>query len=113
MLYVLTGFTQDLGFRVFSFDGVSEDRSRDGYIVKTDLSLIRKYGIRLQDLPLLCRRLLENRDVTIDQHAFTYGEADMRLYANVVAVQAAASRKPQGPRPIPQNSGTEWRTPRR
>ena len=62
MQFVLTGFTPDTGFRVFNFEGIAEDRSRIGFTVRTDLALTRKYGIQMQDLPLLCRGLLERRD---------------------------------------------------
>ena len=59
MQYILTGFTHDMGFRVFAFEGVGEDRVRTEYRVKADLALIRRYGIRVQELPLLCRAVLE------------------------------------------------------
>ena len=112
MQYVLTGFTQDLGFRVFGFEGVAEDRSRDQYIVRTDISLIRKYGIRVQDLPLLCRGMLERRDLSVDQHTFTYAETDMRLYADVAASRASAAAPKRAPaRPVRENAGAGWRTP--
>jgi hypothetical protein len=110
MTYVLTGFTQNLGFRVFGFDGLGAEHSREGFIVKTDLSLIRKYGIRVQDLPLLCRGVLERRDESLDQRTFTYSESDMRSHATVVADrQAMQRRSTPPPRTARQNLGTAWR----
>ena len=64
MQFVLVGFSSDLGFRVFSFEGIAEDRTRTRFAVRTDLALIRNYGIRVQELPILCRGLLERRDET-------------------------------------------------
>lgn len=55
MQYILTGFTQEMGFRVFAFERIGDDRLRTKFTVKADLALIRRYGIRLQDLPLMCR----------------------------------------------------------
>jgi hypothetical protein len=100
MQYILTGFTQDAGFRVFGFEGVGDDRSRDDYRVKTDLSLIRKYGIRVQDLPLLCRGMLERRDETLEQHTFTYSETEMRGYASVTASRQPTAPRKIAPRPV-------------
>ena len=59
MQYILTGFTHDMGFRVFAFEGIGEDRVRTEYKVRADLALIHRYGIRVQELPLLCRGILE------------------------------------------------------
>jgi hypothetical protein len=55
MQFVLTGFTQDLGCRVFAFDGIAVDRIRTAFTVRADMALIRRYGIQIQELPLLCR----------------------------------------------------------
>lgn len=51
MQFILTGFTPDTGFRVFAFQGIGTDRTRTDFTVRTDLSLIRRYGIRMQELP--------------------------------------------------------------
>jgi hypothetical protein len=84
---------------------VSSDYSRDGFRVKIDLALSRKYGIRIQDLPLLCRSVLERRDVTVDQDTFTYAEADMRRYAEAGALRdASALRRKATPLPMRNNA---------
>ena len=111
MQYIITGFTHDMGFRVFAFEGVGEDRVRTQYRVKADLALIRKYGIRMQELPLLCRRILEGRDAGDVQHTFTYAEADMCLRADACAAQAAAQKKKTPRRPLSENMGAAWRSP--
>jgi hypothetical protein len=57
--FVLTGFTHDVGFRVFAFDCIEDSRARTQYTVRADLTLARKCGVHIQDLPLLCRRFLD------------------------------------------------------
>ena len=111
MQYTLTGFTHDSGFRVFAFEGVGEDRVRTEYTVKTDLALIRKYGIRLQELPLLCRSILEQHDGSDAQRTFTYTEADMCLRAKNSAAEAAAKKRKAPWRPPHASLGTAWRSP--
>ena len=109
--FILTGFTQDMGFRVFAFERMGEGRVRTKFTVRADLSLIRRYDIRMQELPLLCRNLLERcNDVETCTVIFT--EAEMSLHAQdcAAARQAAAlKRKPR--RPPLENAGTGWRTP--
>ena len=71
MQFTLTGFSQVKEFRVFTFEGVAADRSRSAFTVRTDLALARQYAIRIQELPLLCRAVLERHEG--DQiHALTF-----------------------------------------
>src|SRR5437016_6444124 len=81
MPFILTGFTQDMGFRVFAFERVDADRIRTAFTVRADLSLIRRYAIQMQELPLLCRGLLERREVCDETRSVTLTEADMVLHA--------------------------------
>jgi len=95
MLYRLTGFTNDLGFRVFLFEDIPEDLGRGrNYFVRADLALTRKYRIPLQELPLLCCEILQQRTANDDtQHTFTCTEDDMSTYARDAA--RAEERKPE------------------
>ena len=111
MDYVLSGFTHEMGFRVFAFEGVGTDRVRTEYRVRTDLTLIRKYSIRVQDLPLLCRGVLERR-IEGEERTFTYTEDDMILHADLRATRDAAAKKRKVPRKPPsENVGAAWRGP--
>jgi hypothetical protein len=112
MQYILTGFTHDLGSRVFAFESIGEDRIRTAYSVRADLALTRKYGIRMQELPLLCRNVLEQRDGDDAQRTFTYTEAAMCLRANIRAAEAAEQKKKTPRRPPSENVGNAWRGPR-
>ena len=114
MQFILTGFTQNAGFRVFAFEGIAGDRTRTAFTVRTDLALIRRYGIRIQELPLLCRGLLEQRDEGEQERTMTFTEAGMRLHADNCAAERDAARKNKSTHRSPTNpTGTGWRVPQR
>src|SRR5690242_5247312 len=80
--FTLAGFTQEIGFRVFAFRRAGMDRDAPEYTVRADLSLSRKYGIPIQELPLLCRRVLEQQRGEHDpSRVLTFTEAEMATYA--------------------------------
>jgi hypothetical protein len=97
MQYLLSGFTENTGVRVFAFEGVTNDWVRTAYSVGADLALARKYGIRVQELPLLCRGVLDRRCEDDDRRAFTFTEGDMTLHADLVRA-AIESQKKKAPR---------------
>ena len=114
MQLILTGFTHDGGFRVFAFDRIGEDRVRTQCTVRADLALIRNYGISIQDLPLLCRALLDRGEQSLANPALTFGESDMMECADqrAAAKSLAASRRKPPVRPAASataNSG--WANP--
>ncbi len=114
MQFILTGFTQETGFRVFAFEGIAGDRTRTAFTVRTDLALIRRYGIRVQELPLLCRGLLERRDEGGQERTMTFTEEGMRLHANNCAAERDAAQKRKSTyRPPANPAGTGWRAPQR
>lgn len=98
MRYILTGFTHEMGSRVFAFQGIDDDRLRTEYRVKADLTASRQMGITIQELPLLCRGVLERRDETAGQSTFIYTEAEMRCRALARAAELASSRRGRPPR---------------
>lgn len=111
MQFILTGFTQEMAFRVFAFEGVKADRTRTKYTVRADLGLVRRYGIRVQELPLLCRTLLDKCGEAEEQRSLTFTEDEMQVRArdSALAREAAAMKKPRRP-PSGANIGTAWRT---
>ena len=113
MQFILTGFTQEHEFRVFAFEGIAADRVRTPFTVRADLGLSRTYGIRLQELPLMCRAILERREEGEVQNALTFTEEAMRLHAsNCIAARALAAQKKKAPRrPANENNGSAWRSP--
>jgi len=111
MQFNLIGFSQDTGFRVFAFEGAAAGRIRTEYTVRADLDLIRKYGIRVQELPLLCRGFLERAGEGEQKCTATFTEEDMRLHAhNCAAARNAAIQKRKSPRTPPTHQiGSNWR----
>jgi hypothetical protein len=111
MQFILTGFTQDLAFRVFAFERMGLDRVRTKYVVRADLALVRRYGIQVQELPLLCRNLLQQRDESQESHTFIFTEDDMCLHAKdrAAARDAAAQKRKPPRRPPSENVGAAWR----
>ena len=92
MQFVLTGFTHDMSFRVFAFDRIGEDRVRTKCTVRADLVLIRRYGIQIQELPLLCRSLLDRGEESGELLSLTFTEQEMcACAAERAAVRAAAA----------------------
>lgn len=111
MRFILTGFTQDLGFRVFAFERIEENRTRTACTVRADLAMSRRYGIQMQELPLLCRSLLERRDQMDGVHALTFTEDEMRrcTMERTAARETAALAKKKRKPPVGNNGGG-WRT---
>jgi len=111
MQFMLTGFTQDMAFRVFAFERMGSDRVRTKMVVRADLALIRRYGIQVQELPLLCRNLLERSENGAETRTLTFSENDMCLHAKdrATAKEAAASRRKPPRRTPSENVGAAWR----
>ena len=113
MQFVITGFTHELGFRVFAFERQEEDRSRTKCTVRADLALLQRYGIRIQELPLLCRALLDRGDIPGEIQTLTFSEDEMRVCADerTAAREAAASKRKPPHRPTTETPGAAWRGP--
>jgi hypothetical protein len=111
MQFVLTGFSHDMGFRVFAFEGIGEDRVRTKCTVKADLALVRKYGIQIQELPLLCRGLLDKREQGGELRPLTFTEEEIRACAQdrAAARARAASKRKIPHRPPSEKLGAAWR----
>ncbi len=85
--------------RHYAFQGIASDRTRTEFIVGTDLQLIRKYQIAVQELPLLCRRLLEEHMLSDPQTTVFFTEEDMRLFAkNRAEAKELAAHRAEGAR---------------
>jgi hypothetical protein len=98
--FIVTGFRQNLQFRMFTFERVAGDYSRSAYTVSADTALVRKHGISVQELPLLCLQLLErseqgdsNPDSQDDRREVTFTEEDMLSYAKELASAREAAKQ--------------------
>jgi hypothetical protein len=110
--FVLKEFSHVAEFRVFTFERIDADRSRSLLTVRADLALARRHRIPLQELPLLCKGILDRLGESGDDRTFVFTEADMRRYADAAAERAAAAKQRKPPRrPQTDNVGAAWRTP--
>lgn len=107
MEYVFNGFRQVDSMRHYAFQGIAADHSRRPFIVATDITLLRKYSIALQDMPLLCRRFLEEREGHDEGRSVMLGEEDMRRYADkkAAALLEIAARKRKHQRVVASRAG--------
>ncbi len=103
MQFILIGFKQDTGSRVFTFESIAADKVRTEYVIRADLALAQKHGIRIQDLPLLCRGLLERGGEDEKNRPTVFTEDEMRLHAVHCAEvhDAAMQKKKAARRPMP------------
>jgi hypothetical protein len=106
MRFTSTGFRPDGGCRVFSYEGIDENRVRTQFTVRVDLALSRQHGIRLQELPLLCVTVLERRTGDDRDLVFTE-EAMARSVVDATAAQEAEAAKTAPKRRSPKVQPTE------
>lgn len=108
--FLLAGFTQAAGIRIYAFEG-RIDAKRIDYTVEVDLALIPGFGIRIQDLPLLCRELLQQRSQPDETSSVVFTEQRMRSHAEKLAVarEEAEHRKKQPRHLASADADTGWR----
>lgn len=92
MRFAFTDFFQDGPFRVFVFEKLPKGEGQSKYWVKADLSIARGFRISVQELPLLCRDLLEAGIENPEKHTIVYTAEDMKRHATKCA-DIAAQRK--------------------
>ena len=108
MQFIMSGFTPDEGFRVFSFNRVGNDYARTRFTLRADLSLIGKYGISMQELPLLMKEHLESGHAAESATALVFTEEAMRACAeHRAAGRSAAGKKPNRVRP--HSTQDDWK----
>ena len=78
MAYSLIGFSQQNTIRRYLFLRIAADGSRTEFGVNADIQTGRSCHVKLQDLPLMCRRLLEGQGEDVDARALTLTQADMQ-----------------------------------
>ncbi|MGH9559199.1 MAG: hypothetical protein ACRD30_08150 [Bryobacteraceae bacterium] len=113
MQFVLAGFQQNLNIRRYTFEGIDDHRKRKEVTVDADMGLIQKYKIPLQELPLLCRRLVEGRpEVDAGADAIRFTEDDMLGYAKdrATAASLAEQKRKSHRAPVSDRVGQAWRT---
>ena len=111
MDFMFTGFREDHGIRRYTFRGVSGDRTQGEFTVHADTVLLQKYGIPFQELPLLCRRLLERKQPNGPSEAVMFDEDLMREHADEreALKQNAQMHKKKYHKPNSGVPGEAWR----
>ncbi len=108
MTFTLSGFTEGNGLRQFAFQCVGGGQSPSTVIVHADVGLARKHDIRLQELPLICVRLLESFGGDGLTGAVTLTE-DHMIAVQMAARDAAGKKARKAPRRPPAAMGQAWR----
>jgi hypothetical protein len=98
MRFTFTGFRPDGGARVFSYEALGEDGVRTQFTVRVDLELSRRFGIRLQELPLFCvsvlgRRTGDERDLVFTEEAMTRSVEEAAAAREAEAAKAAPPKR--------------------
>ena len=89
----LMGFDQNAGVRLYAFQG-DADGVRSNFTVGVDLALTASHGIRIQELPLLCRELLERQIEGTGSRTLTLTENECAFYAdNAATARESAVKK--------------------
>jgi hypothetical protein len=111
MQFSLTGFSQTGSFRLYTFQGVTSDRMHREVNVGVDLNLARQYAISLQELPLLCWKLLEGEPGVGEVYSLTLSEEErLRISEQRAEVQREAEQKSKNRRRPPSSKvGQAWR----
>lgn len=100
--FILMGFDQQAEIRRYAFQRIAAEEPME-ITVDVDMALLPAYGIRIQELPLLCRELLEQR-FEEGHRALTLTEAEMRAHAEK---RAAAEREAAERRRRPRKSAQQ------
>ena len=95
MQFLLTGFTHDMGFRVFAFDRIGEDRIRTRCTVRTDLALVRSMAYTYRNCRFCAGAFSTarrgGRDAILDLHRG--GDAGLGYRARRAREEAANEEK--------------------
>lgn len=83
--YLLVSFEQRTNIRQYSFSGRNEEGEKHEFFVDVDLNLTRRHGVPMQEIPLLCCRLLEEKAVAQQDRELTLTEAHMEVFAERAA----------------------------
>jgi len=83
------------GIRQYNFQGLIPDGTRKGFFVTTDVAMLTKHHIQIQEVPMMCLRLLESAAEAQPQlELFILTEADMLAHISAkAAIKEQATSK--------------------
>lgn len=110
MEFILLGFDQSPSTREFRFEIIKADHCRAPVVVVADLSLAHEHNIKLQDLPLLCRELLQHSEAdALSAGLITLTKTHM-VASSLAARIASEEKKARRVRePVLPKFGRAWR----
>jgi len=93
LLYL--GFRHETnGVRLYSFEEVVSNEIRKAFLVTADIALLTKHHVRIQEVPMMCLRLLEGSAEAQPQlEVVVLTEADMIAHVQAAEAEKAASKK--------------------
>jgi hypothetical protein len=99
MKFLYMGFSHETtGVRLYSFEGVASPDSRKGFLVTADIALLTKHCVHIQDVPMMCLRLLESSAETEPQlESLVLTESDMLTHMRAKAAEKTAKKKSKRP----------------
>lgn len=111
MEFILMGFDQWASTREFRFEIIKADRCRTPVVVVADLSLAREHNIQLQDLPLLCRELLEHSEAgALSSGIVTLTKTHMAALSEAARIAREAKKPRRFRQGVSSKVGNAWRT---
>jgi hypothetical protein len=98
MQYLFNGFQQSGTVRSFAFTVFSQDVPRTQVAVGVDTTVSRRFGVSLQELPLICRQMLtETFAVGIDEPTMSVSEEYLVDYLRAKRSMSEPAKKQSKP----------------
>ena len=116
MQFVYMGFRHETsGVRLYTFEAVVAEGIRKDFLVTADINLLTKHHVRIQEVPMMCLRLLEGAAASEPQpDSLVLTETDMiaHIQAKAAERERAASKRTKRPfKPAnPVAFGMAWKS---
>lgn len=101
MRFALTGFYQNYNIRRYLFQGIGEGGRRTDWNVDVDLTMLQRYGIPIQEAPLLCSVALAAQAIHDKSQTFMIPESHLRARAAERASERTESQNKSRPASLP------------
>ena len=103
MKFVYMGFRHETnGVRQYSFEGVAAEGIRKDFLVTADIGLLTKHHVRIQEVPMMCLRLLESSveaEPQLESLVLTEAALLAHVHAKSAEVEKAALKRRRPFRP--------------
>ena len=106
------GFMEARGARIFNFQTSPSEGAKCNIAVTSDLALVRLYNMALQELPLLCRLVLEEQAGTVK--SCNLSEDQIKTHSGRVAERDEQTKRKgstRRPQTVQGPVDTGWKIP--